>query len=373
MIPMFNPAASPSEGRLHGKRVLVTGASSGVGLAAVRLLADEGATLALIARRDSALRDRVTEHDIDALVISADLGDRAAAQAAVRDAVDHLGGLDVLISNAGAAVFGHVLEVHPDDFDRTIDVTFFGAVNVVREALPHLRESRGTIVATGSVMTRVPLPTWSSYAAAKHALRGFLNTLAIEEREQRSGVQVAMVHPGPIDTPLFSQASSPTGRQPRVPPDAYRPEVVAQALVEMAVRPRREVVLGGETLALELLFRHVRPVAEAVLLQLDRWYRSGDEDAHVPGSLWQTDGRPAALSGGIPSRDSLLAPLQLGSRMLPAPVTPVRLLTHVVKAGQRAVGLAGTLTHSVPEQAPPAQGLLAQRPSPESEPLDASA
>ena len=124
-------------------------------------------------------------------------------------------------------------------------------------------------------MARVPLPTWSSYSAAKHALRGFLNSLAIEEREQGTGVRVAMVHPGPIDTPLFAQASSATGRKPRVAPDAYSAEVVARALVEVTVRPRPEVVLGGETRLIDLAFATVRPAAEAVLLGIDRWYRSG--------------------------------------------------------------------------------------------------
>ncbi|MCW2957640.1 MAG: family NAD(P)-dependent oxidoreductase, partial [Solirubrobacterales bacterium] len=293
--------------QLEGKRILITGASSGVGLAAVRLFAAEGARLVLVARRDEELRKAVRSEGIDATVLKADLGERDAAQQAVRDAVQVLGGLDVVVSNAAAAVFGHVLEVHPDDFDRTVHVTFTAAVDVIREALPHLRETQGTIVATGSLMTRVPLPTWSSYASAKHALRGFLNTLRIEEREQGSGVRVAMVHPGPIDTPLFAQASSATGNKPRVPPDAYKPEVIARALVAMAIRPRSEVVLGGETRAIDLLFDSpARPVAEAVLLVVDRWYRSGDEKAIQPGSLWQTGGRPPSLSGGIPSRDSLL-------------------------------------------------------------------
>src|SRR5438270_396140 len=89
----------------------------------------------------------------------------------------------VCASASGVAVFGHFQEIHPDDFDRTMDVTFGGAVTVVREALPHLRRSRGTIVATGSLMARLPLPTWSSYAASKHALRGFLNSVRVEELE----------------------------------------------------------------------------------------------------------------------------------------------------------------------------------------------
>lgn len=347
---------------LHGRRVLLTGASSGVGLAAVGLLADEGARLVVVARRDGDLRALIDEHGLDAHVIAADLGTREECERVVAEAVEHFGGLDLLISNAGAAVFGHVSEVHPDDFDRTVDVTFGAPVNLIRAALPHLRESRGGIIATGSLMTQVPLPSWSAYTSAKHALRGFLNTLAIEEREQGTGVTISMVHPGPIDTPLFAQATSATGHGPRVPPDAYRAETVAAALVAVAVRPRREVLLGGETLGLALLFRHARPLAERILMTLDRWHGSGTERAPTPGSLWTTDDRPTAVSGRIPARDSMLAPLQLGRRLLPAPGTPLKLAAHAVQAGMNATRLTPALARPRSEAPMPSHGAGADAP-----------
>ena len=337
----------------------MTGASSGVGLETTRLLAAEGARLAILARGGEALRTVAAEHAPGAVVLAVDITDRAAVEDAVATAAAELGGLDVVVSNAASTVFGHVLEVHPDDFDRTVAVTFGGAVNVIRAALPHLRASRGAVVATGSLMARVPLPTWSSYCAAKHALRGFLNSLAIEEREQRTGVRVAMVHPGPIDTPLFAQASSATGRKPRVAPDAYGADVVARALVEVVVRPRPEVVLGGETRLLDLAFAAVRPAAETVLLGIDRWYRSGTEDAPLPGSLWEAPVLGQA-SGGIPARDSLLAPLQLGRRLLPSPATPLRLARHLATAAGRGARLARELAHPVPERPRPASGLASR-------------
>ncbi|MEA2180386.1 MAG: hypothetical protein QOG77_3683 [Solirubrobacteraceae bacterium] len=342
--------------RLTGTRILITGASSGVGLVAARLLAAEGARLALLSRGGEALERVVAEHGLDAVVLPVDLADRVATEAAVHAAAEALGGLDVVLSNAAAAVFGHVLEVHPDDFDRTVAVTFGGAVNVVRAALPYLRESRGTVVATGSLMARVPLPTWSSYSAAKHALRGFLNSLAIEEREQRTGVRVAMVHPGPIDTPLFAQASSATGLKPRVAPDAYSAEVVARALVEVVVRPRPEVVLGGETRLLDLAFSTVRPLAQAVLLGVDRWYRSGEDAAPIPGALWVAPRRPQS-SGGIPARDSIMASLHLGRRLAPSPANPQRIARHLLTAADRGARMAHQLARPVGERPAPARGL----------------
>ena len=214
---------------LQGKRILITGASSGVGLAAVERFACAGADLALVARGEAALTEAAAvahEHGVEAHVFPADLADRDATDRAVDAAAEALGGLDMVVSNAAAVSFGHFLEVDPDDFDRALAVTFTGAVNLIRAALPELRASRGVIIATSSIMANMPLPAFSSYAAAKHALRGFLNTLQVEEREQRTGVRVAMVSPGPVDTPIYDRATSATGRQPAKLPDAYHPEAL---------------------------------------------------------------------------------------------------------------------------------------------------
>ena len=244
-----------------------------MGLAAVERFAREGAELALVARGEAALDQAAAvarEHGVAAHVVAADLADRAAADAAVAVAADALGGLDILVSNAGAVAFGHFLEVAPDDFDRTVAVTFTGAVNVLRAALPALRASRGVIVATSSLMSRIPLPAFSSYTAAKHALRGFLVTVAIEEREQRTGVRVAMVSPGPVDTPIYDRAVSATGLAPAVLPDSYHPDEVAKALVEAALKPRFERIVGGESRLVDGLYRHARPAAELLLVMVDR-------------------------------------------------------------------------------------------------------
>lgn len=318
--------------RLAGRRVVITGASSGVGLAAAQLFAAEGADLALLARGKAGLRAAVKaarEEGVAAEAVVVDLGDRRATELAIERAAELLGGIDIFVSNAAAMAFGHFAEVPADDFDRTIAVTFTGAVDAIRTALPHLRRSRGTIVATGSLNSRVPLPTFSSYAAAKHGLRGFLNTLRVEEMEQRTGVQVSMVHPGPIDTPVFERATSATGRRPRRPPDAYRAETVAQALVEMSVRPRAERFVGGETRTVDLLFGAARPAAEVVLLGVDRWYRTGVQPAPGRGSLWGPLDQ-AATSGGIPARDSLTAWLRFGSRLRPRPSTPFKLASNLI-------------------------------------------
>jgi NAD(P)-dependent dehydrogenase (short-subunit alcohol dehydrogenase family) len=323
--------------RLEGRRILITGATSGVGLAAVQRFAREGAQLALVARGEPALREAAAvarAHGAVAHVFPADLADRAAATAAVEAATKALGGLDVLVSNAGALAFGHLLEVDPDDFDRAVAVTFTGAVNLIRAALPELRATRGLIVATSSIMARVPMPAFSSYTAAKHALRGFLNTLQIEEREQRTGVRIAMVSPGPIDTPIYERATSGTGRRPAVLPDAYSPETVAAVLVEAALAPRHDRIVGGVSKFVDLLYRHARPLGEPLLLFVDRWFRTGTIPSDSPGALWEPGEMPRT-SGGIPSRDR-------GDL--------ISLARHVIRAAARVVRSAPELLRPVPER-----------------------
>src|SRR3954468_10396584 len=260
--------------RLRGMRILFTGASSGVGLAAVERLAREGVEMVLVARGAEALDEaaqRARRHGAVAHAITADVADREAATAAVERATELLGGLDAVVSNAGAVVFGHFLDVEPEDFDRTVEITFIGAVNVIRAALPALRASCGTIVAVSSMMARLPLPAFSSYTAAKHALRGFLNTLSVEEREQRTGVRIAMVSPGPLDTPVYGRATSATGRRPATLFDAYDPGRIAKALGKSLVKRRRDHIVGGESKLMTALYLTARPVGELALVFVDRW------------------------------------------------------------------------------------------------------
>ncbi|RKQ91883.1 short-subunit dehydrogenase [Solirubrobacter pauli] len=322
---------------MDGLRILLTGASSGVGLATTERLARGGARLALVARGEVALEDtarRARELGAEAHALPADLSDRAAATAVVEAAVERLGGLDVVISNAGAVVFGHFLEVDPDDFDRTLDVTFGGAVNLLRAALPHLRESEGTVIAVSSMMARLPLPAFSSYTAAKHALRGFLNTLQVEEREQGTGVRFAMINPGPLDTPIYGRATSAIGRSPAKLFDAYHPDEIAKAVERALTSRRHERTVGGESKLMTLLYETVRPAGELALVFVDRWYRLGGEAAPSPGSLYTGNDR-ARIGDGHPARRSGDV-LALGRNLF--------------GAARRVVALGPALLRPVPEE-----------------------
>jgi NAD(P)-dependent dehydrogenase (short-subunit alcohol dehydrogenase family) len=304
-------AGAVGERSLSGRRVLVSGASSGVGAAAAVAFAREGCDVALLARSRSGLEAvarRVRGHGAHALVVPADLTDRDAVDAAVAQVVDAWGGVDVVVSNAAAMAYGPFQRVPGRDFDRTVGVTFLGAVNLVRACLPALERSAGVVVVTGSINALTPLPSFAAYAASKAALRSFLRSLRIELRAQRSPVRIALVHPGAIDTPVWRTVTSATGRLPRTPPEGYRADAIAAALVAMARRPRAEVIVGGEAKLWSILWR-LKPLDEVVLGLVHRWYQSGRRPARE-NPLWDPSG-DGSPTGPLLARPSLWAPIRM--------------------------------------------------------------
>jgi NAD(P)-dependent dehydrogenase (short-subunit alcohol dehydrogenase family) len=257
---------------LSGARVVLTGASSGIGRAAVPLFADAGARLALIARDEERLAEVAPP---GAVTLTADLDDRTAAEGAVEQAASRLGGIDVLVLNAAEAAYGPFRDTPAEEFERTLDSTFGAAVNTTRAALPHLDHVSGTLVANVSVLSRFPVPMFSAYVASKHGLRGFLGSLRIELEHDGSDVEVAMVHPGHVDTPFWSRVSSVTGRLPRLPPLAYDEDRVARALVDAATNPRREHTVGLLARAQVVTAALAMPLVDASGRVLARWLDSG--------------------------------------------------------------------------------------------------
>ena len=284
--------------KLDATRVLVTGASSGIGALTAEKLAAAGADVALLSRSEEGLQEvaeRVRARGARAVVVPADVTDREELTAAVEQAVDELGGLDALVLNHGAAVYGAFTHTDPDDVQRTLEVTLLGGVHVVRAVLPHLERSAGTIVATGSVAGRMPLPLMAAYAAAKHGLRGFLETLRLELRAQGSPVRVGIVHPGPVDTPFWNNAKPADDMPPQLP-FTYDPETVADALVDAVARPRPERTLGLAMKAASLLHGVARPLFDVGMVAATRW-AMGREESFEPGNaIWEPSGEARVRS-----------------------------------------------------------------------------
>jgi NAD(P)-dependent dehydrogenase (short-subunit alcohol dehydrogenase family) len=237
--------------------------------------------------------------------------DLAAVQRAVGRAVDELGGLDAVIVNAGAATYGEFRATPVEDVQRTIDVTLCGAVNVIAATLPQLERSAGTLVVTGSIAALQPLPLFAGYAAAKHGLRGLVQSVRLELQAAGAQVRVAMVHPGPVGTPFWRNLT-PVEAMPPDLPFAYDPEDVARALVDAVTAPRPERTLGLAVRASVLVRAIARPVHDLGLAAAARWALDHATDTPPGRALWEAAGHGAVrglVTGHATElRDRLVAP-----------------------------------------------------------------
>jgi NAD(P)-dependent dehydrogenase (short-subunit alcohol dehydrogenase family) len=300
--------------RLEAKRALVTGASSGIGAETARLLAREGCDVALVARGDgvAVTAARVEGEGRRAVQLRADVSDREALAGAVGTAVDELGGIDLAVVAAAAGAYGRFAEIPPDDFDRCISVTLGGTVNTVREVLPHLERSGGTLIVLGSAADSIPLTTLSPYVTAKHGVDGFVRTLRAELGAAGSSIRVSTVRPGAVDSPFWRHLTGPAElTPPPLPPlVAYSARTVAEAVVACAIGPRRSVTVGGGTLLLQGLNVVARPVVEQVVGLAGRLARRQASVDDTPDALWSPSG-DGTVDGGLGGRPSLLNVLRL--------------------------------------------------------------
>lgn len=292
---------------------MITGGSSGIGAQAAKLFAAEGARLALIARGPEALAAAASSVHGETHVFPADVADRPALERAVEAARSALGGIDVLVTNAGASAYGSASQVPAADVERTVAVTFGGAVNAVRAALPHLRASHGIVVACVSITSAVPTPYLSAYASAKAALRGFLGSLRVELDHERAGVRICMVHPGPVDTPFWRRLDARGGRVAALPPGAYRGEDAALALVDAVLHPVAERGVGAADGLVMRLFDALGPALDAPAVMYARWSERLAVPATEPSILWRPSG-PEQLTRPGGGRASVWARVRTRAR-----------------------------------------------------------
>ena len=217
-------------------RTLVTGGSSGIGAATAATLAARGARVAVAGRDLAALR-RVCGQT-GGLYIQGDLREPGCAQRTVDAAASSLGGLDVVVSNAGIGWAGLFSTMAEADIDELIDVNFRAAVHVARAAIPHLRPGAGRLVFVGSIAGKVGVPTEALYSATKAALGCLADTLRAEL--QPAGVGVSLVTPGVVDTPYFERRQVPYQRQH---PQLMTAQRMADAIVDAVERGLDNVII----------------------------------------------------------------------------------------------------------------------------------
>ena len=335
--------------------VVITGASAGIGRAAVREFARHGASIALLARDADRLEAACAEAralGARAIAIPTDVADPEQVEAAAARAEEALGPIDIWVNNAMATIVAPLVKIAPEDYRRVTDVTYHGYVWGTMAALKRMRpRKRGTIVQVGSALAYRSIPLQSAYCGAKHAIKGFTESLRTELMHEGSGIHLTMLEMPGVNTPQFEWCKTTLRKHPRPMGPCYQPELAARAIYWAAHARRRELVVGAPS-AMTILAQKLAPGL------MDRYLaRTGFRGQHTdetippdrPANLWQP------VPGPYEARGAYSAGAHDGSAQLWASMHRKWLL-----AGSLALGLLWRL-RSRSEERRDAKGPSRQR------------
>jgi len=246
----------------------VTGASSGIGRATAVELGGRGDRLVLVARDRETLEEAATEARkagaAEVLVCPADVLDEDGVQAAVDTAVERFGQLDAVVHAAQVMAYGKIEDVPREVFEQVVETAVHGTAVVARAVLPVFRrQGEGQLVVVNSLLGQVTTPLLGSYVVAKWGQLGLVRVLQQETRDM-PGIQISIVKPGGVDTPIYFQAATWAGSTGRPPPPVYSPERVGRRILALLDRPRREVHAGVLNPVITAAFRLVPGVFDVL-------------------------------------------------------------------------------------------------------------
>lgn len=243
--------------------IVITGASSGIGLCTALLAAERGASVVLAARSDDTLREvvgQITETGGSAIAVVTDVGDEHQMATLADTALQQFGTIDTWVNVAGVAIYGLLEEVSNEDSRRLFDTNFWGVVNGSLSALPHLRKTGGALINVGSEVSDAVVPYQGMYSASKHAVKGFTDALRVEvEVVGKEDVSITLIQPTAVDTPYPEHARNYLDQEPKLPSPRIDPHKVAEAILKAAVEGGRDITVGGmavvDTITAKLLPR----------------------------------------------------------------------------------------------------------------------
>jgi short-subunit dehydrogenase len=229
--------------------IVITGASSGIGLATAEAAARQGAKVVLAARSEQTLEDivqRINRDGGEAFHVPADVSSRQDLERVAVAAVGRFGRIDTWVNNAGVSIYGRLDEVSDEDNRRLFDVNFWGVVHGSLVALPYLKAQGGALINIGSEVSEAVVPLQGMYTASKHAVKGFTDVLRVEVEElDEAPVAVTLVQPTAVDTPYPQHARNYMDKEPKLPTPMIDPEKVAEAILEAATHHKRAVKVGA--------------------------------------------------------------------------------------------------------------------------------
>lgn len=340
---------------IEEQTIVITGGSSGIGLTTAKMAADRGAKVIILSRDENGMKSICEEIRADggkADYIVADVGERDQVRRAVQSVIKRHGGFDTWYNCAGIGVYARLEELTDEDHERLFKTNYWGVVFGSLEALPHLKKNGGTLINQGSIASDMPVPILGAYAATKHAVKGFTDSLRQELIEDGAPVRVTLIKPAGIHTPFGKHARNYMDHASVVPPPVYAPEVVAEAVLRAAEEPIRELIIGGAGRGATWLQRYMPSVADQLFSRMypalakDKSMPPRDKEGglHKPGSSGEMYGD----QGGFMLKSSLYTS---------AKTKPAKTLATAAAVGAGAVALTSWLMR------PSAQG--DQRPTQE--------
>jgi short-subunit dehydrogenase len=254
--------------KLSDQVIVITGASSGIGLVTARMAAKRGARLVLNARNEPALRivsDEINAHGGQSCYVAGDVARFEDVQQIAEAAICQFGGFDTWVNNAGVSIYGPVLDQPLEDHRRLFETNYWGVVHGSLVACAHLRKRGGALINIGSVLSDIAIPIQGTYCASKHAVKGYTDALRLELEEEGAPISVTLIKPSTIDTPYVHHAKNLMAVEPQNPPPVYAPEPVAEAILHAAEYQERDVYVGGGGRILVAAGNHAPRLTDKVL------------------------------------------------------------------------------------------------------------
>lgn len=233
---------------LEDQTIVLTGATSGIGLVTARKAAERGARLVLAARNEESLQklcDELREQGGECAYVVADVGSEGDVKKIAAEALNQFGSFDTWINNAGVSIYGKMEDVSTEDFHRLFDTNFWGVVYGSLVAARNLKINGGAIINVGSTLSDVSIPIQGMYCASKHAVKGFTDALRMELEAENAPISVTLIKPSAIDTPYKQHAKNYLDVEPVNPPPVYAPETVASTILHCCENPTRDAFVGA--------------------------------------------------------------------------------------------------------------------------------
>jgi short-subunit dehydrogenase len=234
--------------RISEQVIVITGATSGIGLTTARKAAQRGARLVLVARNEDALKQltfELSKQGCEVIHVVADVGIEEDVRRVARTAIERFGGFDTWVNNAGISIFGRNEDVSMEDQRRLFQTNFWGVVYGSLVAVEHLKKRGGALINLGSEVSDRAAPLQGMYSASKHAVKGFTDSLRLELEAEGAPIAVTLIKPAAVDTMFIEHAKNYLEVEPRLPPPIYAPDIAADAILYAAEHFKRDIFVGG--------------------------------------------------------------------------------------------------------------------------------